>query len=161
MEIDMSDWATVEYNGDTYKVLPTMVGPVGIKEAADLAKLYGCELPTPGLVDAIFKASDAKFNALDFVISHNGTIKEMASPEVLQAQVNKIEKALGDYVLNHGPFNLSAGYAKDVVMVNGKLGLYGFHRPNGKVIQPLYTKHSTSWKDYSQFCRLVKKVQSA
>jgi len=157
-ELDTSTWATVIYNGDTYLVNPLYIGPVGIQEAKTIADGYGCELPSPGLVDAIFKQADCRLNALEFVRQHNGTPATMSSLKVLQEQQEHIRNSLGQWILANGPFQLSAGYGKDVVISNGTLGIYGWHRLNGKPIQPFYGKHSTSWKDYSQLLRLVKKI---
>ena len=56
-----------------------------------------------------------------------------------------------------------AGHKKDVVIANqvlathGKVAIYGWHRPDGKPIQPLYTGHAQSWVDYSHGVRLVSR----
>ncbi|MBC7874113.1 MAG: hypothetical protein H7Y01_08965, partial [Ferruginibacter sp.] len=58
---------------------------------------------------------------------------------------------------------LIAGIQKDVV-ISGKISrdgrpdrvaIYGWHQPDGKPIQPLYTGHINWWVDYSQGIRLV------
>ena len=39
----------------------------------------------------------------------------------------------------------------------GKVAIYGWHKPDGKPIQPLYTGHTASWVDYSHGIRLVSR----
>ena len=58
---------------------------------------------------------------------------------------------------------LVAGDKKDVVIANkvfatpGKVAIYGWHKPDGKPSQPLYTGHADSWVDYSHGIRLVSR----
>lgn len=131
-------------------VAPHYAYPVSIGHAEDLAKENGCELPTPELVDAIWRAADLKVEPLPR--KHNGKIEQMASREVFEDQRKRIEEQLSGKT-----GTLIAGTHKDVVRVNGKLGLYGWHRLDGTVIQPFYSKHALSWVDYSQGLRLVKR----
>ena len=62
-----------------------------------------------------------------------------------------------------GRSGLIAGIKKDVV-ISGKItrdgradrvAIYGWHKLDGKPIQPLYTGHIYWWVDYSQGIRLV------
>jgi hypothetical protein len=62
-----------------------------------------------------------------------------------------------------GRKGLIAGIQKDVV-ISGKISrdtrpqrvaIYGWHKLDGKPIQPLYTGHIYWWVDYSQGIRLV------
>ena len=59
---------------------------------------------------------------------------------------------------------LIAGDKKDVVISNklkekpNKVAIYGWHKPDGKPIQPLYTGHGDFYADYSHGIRLVKKT---
>src|SRR5690606_65481 len=104
-------------------------------EAADLAAKLGLELPTPGLVDAIWRAADLRIDGRKMVVTtHDGTPKTMNSPETHAGQTKKIEAA----VQAHGPYRLLAGAFKDVVRHQGKVGLYGWHRLDGTVIQPFF-----------------------
>ncbi|MHB8107738.1 MAG: hypothetical protein ACYDH4_09990, partial [Candidatus Cryosericum sp.] len=57
-------WVPVTYNGVVWNVSPSYIAPVGIGEAEQLAAQNGCELPTPALVDAIWKAADLKLEPL-------------------------------------------------------------------------------------------------
>lgn len=57
-----------------------------------------------------------------------------------------------------------AGHKKDVVItaklasLPGRVAIYGWHRPDGRPIQPLYTGHSDRWVDYSHGVRLVNRA---
>jgi hypothetical protein len=61
------------------------------------------------------------------------------------------------------PVGLVAGHKKDVVIANaldqaaGKVAIYGWHKKDGKPIQPLYTGHTDAWVDYSHGSRLVQR----
>lgn len=146
-----SGWTKVQYGGRVWEVAPSYIAPVGIGEAARIAAANGAELPTPGLVDAIWQAADLKLDPLPR--QHDGTPATMASPVVYDDQLNLIRDQIGGQ-----KFRLMAGSHKDVVIDprTGKLGLYGWHRRDGSVWQPLYTNHSPEWIDYSQGLRLVR-----
>jgi hypothetical protein len=59
---------------------------------------------------------------------------------------------------------LTAGHKKDVVVSNrlkekpSKVAIYGWHKPDGKAIQPLYAGHADRYVDYSHGIRLVKRA---
>lgn len=60
----------------------------------------------------------------------------------------------------------SAGCYKDVVQsqpggLSVRLGLYGWHRADGRVIQSPYWLHALAWADYSQGARLVRRLAAA
>jgi hypothetical protein len=58
---------------------------------------------------------------------------------------------------------LIAGIKKDVVLTNRlrererRVAIYGWHKPDGKPIQPLYVGHSDSHVDYSHGIRLMSR----
>ena len=139
--------------GVVWLVAPLYVAPVGIGEAEDIAKANGCELPSPELVDAIWSAADLKLEPLPR--KTDGTPRTMASKEVYQDQASRIHS---QYVGKEKEFRLLAGTHKDVVRRNGKLGLYGWHRLDGRVWQPFYAGHARAHKDYSQGLRLVRRA---
>ena len=62
--------------------------------------------------------------------------------------------------LGYGP-QLVAGHKKDVVMtprlgrVEDRVAIFGWHRLNGRPIQPLSTVHDRNYADYSHGVRLV------
>jgi hypothetical protein len=60
---------------------------------------------------------------------------------------------------------LVAGNKKDVIISNRiyndtsncHVVIYGWHKTNGKAIQPLYARHLNSWADYSHGIRLIQR----
>lgn len=154
---DVCTWVHVECEGVTWSVAPVYVAPVGIGEADRIAKMNGCELPTPALVDAIWRQADLKLAPLprDGRSKPPNTYdqKGMASPQVYSDQAGRIYQQYAGKT-----FRLLAGSHKDVVRINGVPGLYGWHRPDGSVLQPPYTKHVLAHVDYSQGLRLCRRV---
>jgi N-acetyl-anhydromuramyl-L-alanine amidase AmpD len=153
---DGDDIAWVRVGG--YLVAPRPIPGVSLEEAVALAKQHGCELPTPGLVDAIWKAADLKLAPITRTTPHM-TQEEMSAPKLLADQAARIEAQLGGR-----SFRLLAGTHKDVVRgPDGKVGIYGWHRLNGEPIQgpTPYFGHAMSWRDYSQGLRLCKRDPAA
>ena len=125
--------------------------------AQRIADSLQCSLPTRKLVDAIFR---------------NATVKLPPSPIPLSATMttvpiflthNQTVVAQRREQLAQHPFGeLVAGHKKDVVLFAqlgsrpGKVGIYGWHQPDGHPIQPLYTGHADTWADYSHGIRLVQ-----
>ena len=148
---DDTDWPIVFYKGVFWNVAPSYIAPVAIGDGYKIAVEKGYQIPTPGMVDAIWKAADLKVSPL--TRRHDGTSATMASQEAFDDQRARIEKQIGGR-----PFKLLAGTHKDIVRdpQTGKLGLYGWHNLDGSVIQGLHTGHLESWIDYSQGVRLVR-----
>lgn len=146
-------WVSVFSDGVEWYVAPIYIHPMGIGAAEDYARAYGCELPSPALVDAIWRDADLRIDATKMVRQHDNTLKTMASREMFDSQAALVERAFAGR-----DFRLAAGYCKDVVAHNGKVGLYGWHRLDGSVIQPFYAGHARGWIDYSQGLRLVRRA---
>jgi len=148
---DDAEWPLVFYKGVVWKVAPSYIAPVGIGDGYKIATANGYQIPTPGMVDAIWKAADLKVSPLPR--QHDGTPATMASQEAFDDQRARIEDQIGGR-----PFKLLAGTHKDIVRdpQSGKLGIYGWQNLDGSVIQGLHTGHVESWIDYSQGVRLVR-----
>ncbi len=62
------------------------------------------------------------------------------------------------------PGALTAGDKKDLVLTNrfwgnlARVAIYGWHRPDGRPIQPLSTVHGARYADYSHGVRLVNAI---
>ena len=169
-----SSWQRVDYQGGTYLVAPRYIAPVGIGEANAIAQKLGYQLPTVGLVDAIYQAADLKLDphprGMNDKPPSDFTAKTMNSPETNIAQLAYIQKQIEASGMPN--YKLLAGTHKDVVYDKipfganaGKmhLGIYGWHQRNGKPIQGFMWGHADTyptndWKDYSQGLRLVKKI---
>jgi hypothetical protein len=164
----------LEIDGVLWEVADSYHAPIAIGAAAELAEDLGYELPTCAMVDAIWRAADLRVEPP--MRKHDGTWRTMATPAVYKDQEERIAK-----LLEGKRWMLLAGTHKDVVFDacracagraegfwckvcdakhRGKkvLGLYGWHRTNGRVIQPFFAGHSREWIDYAQGLRLVRRV---
>lgn len=154
---DEASWVEVQYQGQTWSVAPDYIYPVTIGDAVSIAHAHGCELPSPGLVDAIWAAADLKLDGTklrrsDFKVWSQA---EMSSKAVIDDQQKKIDAAIGGR-----SFKLLAGSHKDVVLGPGNVvGLYGWEDASGHPIQPFFSGHAATWGDYSQGVRLVRRVK--
>jgi hypothetical protein len=159
--------SVTDASGQEWLVAPDYIGPIGIGEAATLAKSLGMQLPTAALVDAIWRASDLKL----LPMPRNNIVSEA----VFSDQKQKIAEQIAGR-----KFKLLGGAYKDIVVgSDGFPQLYGWHvedgktvagipllKPatpgSGKVIQPLSGHaHGLFYKDYSQGVRLVKRAPIA
>jgi hypothetical protein len=128
--------------------------PMGLPTAARIAARLGFMLPTTKMVDAIYALAlvhltpapmtpGAQMESTDYFTRHNLT-------------VNQQRDGTG-YALSA----LTAGQKKDLVLSNrlrtmpGRVAIYGWHRTNGKPIQPLSTVHGQGYADYSHGIRLI------
>lgn len=131
--------------------------PLGLSGASRVAKSFNMVLPTPRMVDAIYRQAQvrltpspmtpgAQMTSTAYFVRHNATV---------EAQ----RRSAG---ATHG--NLISGHKKDVVLTTrlasnrGRVAIYGWHRRNGKPIQPLSTVHGAGYADYSHGIRLVSRT---
>jgi len=134
---------------DDYFLTPLTPGT-----AQQIAGLVGCCLPTPKMVDDIYAAATVKLTPEPIPPSRAMTTVPvfLRHNEMVRIQRKDLGKRLGALV---------AGHKKDVVIANvvfakeGKVAIYGWHKRDGKPIQPLYTGHTANWVDYSHGIRLV------
>ncbi len=128
--------------------------PMNLYTAVEIADRFGFVLPTKKIVDAIFKQSAFHFTpepmpagpqmkSTAYYVKHNRKIKEQRLASGCPLEV------------------LVSGHKKDVVLTNrlarnqGRIAIYGWHRPSGIPIQPLTTVHHARYADYSHGIRLV------
>ena len=162
-------------DGQLWLVAPTYIAPVSANDALRLAREAGGELPSPALVDAIWRAADLK-------IEPPTRAQNVVSQAVFDDQAAKVAAliAQGEEALGH-PAALVAGTHKDLVMFGGHAQLYGWHVEDskaaaftarkgiplhaaftagpGRIIQgPSGSVHSPDFLDYSQGLRLVRKA---
>jgi len=158
LQVDAVTWPIVSVGTTKWHVAPMYITPIGIGAAETMADELGCELPSPELVDAIWKAADLKLVPFQRSVAA-GTLKDwgasMSSTETFDDQMARLEAAIAGR-----PFKLIAGVCKDVVLQNGVLGIYGGHRPDGSLIQSFYAKHARGWIDYLQGLRLCLRAAS-
>ena len=128
--------------------------PMGLPAAAQIALHFGFLLPTTRMVDAIYAQAQIhlaprpmpagrQMTSTDYLMRHNQTVDTQLGPEAGVAD------------------ELVAGQKKDLVLSNrlrsmpGRVAIYGWHRMNGRPIQPLSTVHGAHYADYSHGIRLV------
>lgn len=147
----MPDYLAVGNDRDFLRI------PMGLKAATQVATRLGFVLPTPRLVDAIYRHSDAHLRPQPL----------RAGPDMRSTAYFKRHDA--DIVaqmrrLGLSPGLLLAGHKKDVVLSNrmethpGRIAIYGWQATNGEPIQPLSTAHGVEYVDYSHGIRLVADV---
>lgn len=118
--------------------------------AQRIADSFSCFLPTRKMVDDIYKAAELKLEPVPLYALRDSTPVMWHHHLIIEGQ-------------RRGRKGLIAGIQKDVV-ISGKVSrdpkpdrvaIYGWHKLDGKAIQPLYTGHIYWWVDYSQGIRLI------
>jgi len=118
--------------------------------AQKIADSFDCFLPTRKMVDDIYYAAKLKLEPVPMYAFRDSTPTMWHHHLIVEGQ-------------RRGRKGLIAGIQKDVV-ISGKISrdekkdrvaIYGWHKLDGKPIQPLYTGHIFWWVDYSQGIRLV------
>ena len=131
--------------------------PMGLAAAARVASEMGFLLPTPRMVDAIY--SQAKVHVAPSPMTPGS---KMASTAYLLEHDRTVDRQRSQKTREAGA--LTAGQKKDIVLTNrllskpGRVAIYGWHRTNGKPIQPLSTVHGAGYADYSHGVRLVSRM---
>jgi hypothetical protein len=131
--------------------------PLGLAAAARIASEFGFFLPTTKMVDAIYQQASVKVSP-----SPMKPTSQMTSTSYFLAHNETVERQLKQVGGTRAA--LSAGHKKDLVLSNrlnskpGHVAIYGWHRPNGKPIQPLSTVHGDDYADYSHGVRLVSRI---
>lgn len=131
--------------------------PLGLPTAAGLADAFGYLLPTSKMVDAIHAQASLRLTPepMSPTPQMESTDYFWRHDRAVERQRSKSHVGLGD---------LTAGQKKDIVLTNrlrskpGRVAIYGWHRPNGKPIQPLSTVHQANYADYSHGLRFVGPV---
>lgn len=131
--------------------------PLGLAAASRIAEQFDMILPTPQMVDMIYRAAALRLapqpmspgpqmTSTAYFVRHNATV---------EAQRKNAGAA---------PGTLISGHKKDVVLTSrlashrGRVAIYGWHRRNGRPIQPLSTVHGAGYADYSHGVRLVSRT---
>jgi hypothetical protein len=138
------DYLSIGSNTDWARINITPLAAQKIADSLD------CFLPTTKIVDEIYKAAKLKLEPVPMYAFRDSTPTMWHHHLIVEGQ-------------RKGRKGLIAGIQKDVV-ISGKIprdpkpdrvAIYGWHKPDGKPIQPLYTGHINWWVDYSQCIRLV------
>jgi hypothetical protein len=142
----MPDYLAVGSDDDFVRV------PLGRDEALAAARAFGASLPTRWLVDRIYDGADCTVKPQPLPPG-----PAMTSAEYLRWHEGAVAAELG-----RGPLAaLVAGIKKDLVLTPrlarhpDRVAIYGWHRENGRPIQPLSSVHGKAYADYSHGVRLV------
>jgi hypothetical protein len=138
------DYVSVGHNADWARI------PLTPMAAQQLADSLGCFLPTRKMVDAIYKQATVKLEPLPLYALRDSTPTFYHHHLMIEGQ-------------RQGCKGLIAGIKKDVVISSkvrqdprpNRVAIYGWHRTNGKPIQPLYIGHIDWYVDYSHGIRLI------
>lgn len=147
----MPDYLAVGNDSDFLRM------PMGLKAAAEVATRLGFVLPTPRMVDAIYRESARHLRPQPLKAG-----PAMRSTAYFRRHDADIVAQLRRFGI--APGVLLAGHKKDVVLSNrldshpGRIAIYGWHVANGEPIQPLSTAHGIEYVDYSHGIRLVSDV---
>ena len=140
------DYLSVGTNDDLARV---NISPMAAQMIADS---FHCFLPTRKMVDDIYRTAKVKLEPVPMYAFRDSTATMYQHHLIIEGQ-RKNRKGL------------IAGIKKDVV-ISGKISrdpkqnrvaIYGWHKPDGKPIQLLYTGHVNWYVDYCQGIRLVYK----
>ncbi|MRR20448.1 hypothetical protein EG827_09695 [bacterium] len=131
--------------------------PMNPRTAQRLADLFGASLLTARLSDHIW--SQAKVKPEPFFYKPVGNANELVTK--FEEHNAQIEKQLADAGGRHG--QLVAGIKKDVVIStrladrSDRVVIYGWHKPDGTPIQPVYSGHVFWYVDYSHGIRFMNR----
>ncbi|HZU99651.1 MAG TPA: peptidoglycan-binding domain-containing protein [Planctomycetota bacterium] len=126
--------------------------PMAAPTAQKVADLCSASLPTRKIVDLIWQEAAVKTAPIPMTPN-----AQMMSNDYYLTHQKKVEEALAGKRRGE----LVAGQKKDIVITNqlakhpDKVAIYGWHKLDGKPIQPLSTVHEASYADYSHGLRLI------
>jgi hypothetical protein len=138
------DYVSIGTNDDWARV------PLTPMAAQIIADSLHCFLPTRKMVNDIYTQATVKLEPVPMYAFRDSSITMWQHHLIIEGQ-------------RKGRQGLIAGIKKDVVL-SGKISrdtkpnreaIYGWHKLDGKPIQPLYTGHINWWVDYSHGIRLV------
>ena len=149
----------------TYEVMPDYLAvgsdtdycriPMNPYTAQHLATIFGASLITSKLSDHIYKMADIKLTPFNYIPV--GNANELVTK--FEAHNAQIEKQLREASGKHG--QLIAGIKKDVILSarladkTDRVVIYGWHKPDGNPIQPVYSGHVDWYVDYSHGIRFI------
>lgn len=142
----MPDYLAIGSNDDFVRV------PMNPRTAARIADAFGCSLPTRKLVDAVHLEASVKLEPKPLTEDREAAATFARHHAIIEEQ--RSGKPLGALV---------SGIKKDVVISNrleekaNRVAIYGWHKLDGKPIQPLNVSHVSWYVDYSHGVRLVKR----
>ncbi|MDR1983359.1 MAG: hypothetical protein LBQ28_00825 [Prevotellaceae bacterium] len=143
----MPDYLMIGSDDDFVRV------PMQPKTAQKIANSFGFFLPTPKICDDIYKTANVKLEPYPLTVARDSFHTFVEHNKIIENQ-RKQRKGL------------IAGIKKDVVITSAisqnpkanRVAIYGWHKTDGKPVQPVYTGHVDWYVDYSHGIRLVCKT---
>lgn len=156
VEHDLTFWVTPDYlsigSDEDYLLVP-----LSPRTAQRVADLVGGSLPTPRMVDAIWRAAERRLSPQR--LAPRDSIESVRSVEYYDRHTSVI---LAQRMLKGTPAGaFVAGHKKDVVLSPeletnpGKVAVYGMHGPDGTPTQRLSTVAEEGFVYYNHGVRLV------
>lgn len=133
--------------------------PMRPQLAQKIADMLNCSLPTRKISDKIFEQAVVKLTPQPIPPS-----KAMITVPVFEKHNLMVYEQRENSLQNFPLGSLVAGNKKDVVISNkiytpdmkSRVVIYGWHKPDGRPIQPLYNGHTSDHVDYSHGIRLIQ-----
>jgi hypothetical protein len=145
----MPDYLSVGSDADFCRI------PMSPHTAQRLATDFGASLITAKLSDHIYQNAQIKLTPFNYIPV--GNANELVAR--FQEHNTQIEKQRIEVGGKNG--QLIAGIKKDAILSSrlatqpGKVVIYGWHKSDGKPIQPVYSKHVDWYVDYSHGIRFI------
>lgn len=134
----------------------SVIVPLWPLTAQRVADVWNCVLPTPKMVSMIWYAAKWKVPPSPWGPPYDHSMMSTSRIFMHNSRVTATMKTMG--VTESG---IVAGHKKDVVLTNrlvakpDNVAIFGWHKTNGKPIQPLYLGHVNTYGDYSHGIRLI------
>ena len=141
------DYLSIGNNDDWARINIT---PMAAQKIADS---FNCFLPSRKMVDDIYQAASIKLDPMPMYAFRDSTVTMYQHHLIIEGQ--RMQRK-----------GLIAGIKKDIVISEkivkdtkpNRVAIYGWHKPGGTPIQPLYTGHVNWYVDYSQGVRLIHRT---
>ncbi|MCE4563894.1 hypothetical protein INQ51_06185 [Maribellus sp. CM-23] len=145
----MPDYLAVGSDDDYCRI------PMNPRTAQRLATLFGASLITSKISDGIYEKAELKLEPFPYkpVGNANETVQKFVDHN------SQIERQMSE--AGGTRWQLVAGIKKDVILSEriaqqpDKVVIYGWHKSDGKPIQPVYSGHVYWYVDYSHGIRLM------
>jgi len=128
--------------------------------AQRVANKLKCSLLTRKMVNDVYR--DAMVKLVPLPIPPTPAMTTVA---IFEKHNQMLIRQKDSLATSYKPGMLTAGDKKDVIISNRiyndtstyHVVIYGWHKANGKAIQPLYARHLSNWADYSHGIRLAQR----
>ena len=143
----LPDYLSIGSNNDFIRM------PIQPSTAQRIADRMGCFLSTKKICDDVYKAAAVKLEPMPLTENRDSLSTFIKHSYMIEEQ-------------RAGREGLVAGHKKDVIITDrlttdgrsNRVALYGWHKPDGNPIQPVYTGHVDWYVDYSHGIRLVQQT---